>query len=207
MVSDALRTQEHARVGNVVSITETGEAQFETVGNFAYLKDIRPPETQVEAVSLDTEPMFSAYCTLVMSYTYNRSEEEPYKTGLGDGDEVSVETREHRALVRFGVSAAPHLIEVDVCEGGVVSIPAASCSVAIVDYTFSRTPVKGAGGLGLKSQAHMSSGGGAAGAVYTERVYCPYQVTVDPLDPPTIETHLENLKNALCNRSIEAVVP
>lgn len=207
MVSDALRTQESARVGNTITISETGVAIFETVNNFPYLKDIKPPESQSETISLDTEPMFSAYCTLVMSYTYNKEQEEKFITGQGDDDELTVGIREHRALIRFGVSAAPHLVEVDVAEGGVVSIPAASCGVSIIDYTFDRDAVKGANGKGLQSQCHMSSGGGASPATYTERVFCPYQVAVDPLDPPTVEGLMEELKLAICERSIVTVVP
>lgn len=205
MVSDALRTQETARVGNTVAISQTGEAIFQTVNNYPYLKDIKPPETQSETVSLDTEPMFSAYCTLVMGYTYNKTEEEPFITGVGDGDELTVGIREHRALIRFGVSAAPHLVEVDVCEGGVVSIPGSSCGVSILDYTFDRSPVNGANGIGLRSQCHLASGGGASPATYTERIFCPYQVAVDPLDPPTVETLIEQLKLAICERSIVTV--
>lgn len=207
MVSDSLRTQAASRVGNNFTINSTATAFFETVNNYEYLRDIRPPDTQSSIVQLETEEMFSSYCTLIMSYPINTEEEEKFIQGVGDAAETTVGIREHKVIVRFGTASARHYVEADVSEGGAVAIPAATCEVSLLDYTFERDQLNGGKGKGLRSQAHLAAGGGSSPALYSERVLCPFQVTVDPLNPPTVEALIQALKEAACRQTILAVVP
>jgi len=206
-LSDAMSggAAQSSRTGNDVVAGPAPAAEFQTVNGFAYLKDLRPNLAAQRSVYLSADPVYSASCSLVTSYNAVQNPENTMLLDAADASFVSSPLRDFRWWIEFGVASTKHSMEVDVSEGVVATLPCATINVTLYSTHYTRklkTQI-----MELESMAHLSTGGVPRASYVTDRVYCPFQVSVDPLNPPTIEQQLADLKAAVCVGAIGAVAP
>jgi len=197
------------RIGN--SFTVTSQAPFATftaVNGFNYLWDLRPDSQGGRNIEVAGDPVYSSQTTLVASYRPANDLERNSDPGIGDGHYVNTPLRDFRAQISFGAGTAQQSVECDISEGIAMSLPGQSVTLAVYSTFFMRGGDPGFNTqFPLNCQAHLASGLATRAGQVTDRVFAPYQTPVDLLDPPTIEAHLSNLIEALCNRSYLATGP
>jgi hypothetical protein len=94
------------------------------IGDLIFLRGIVPRALDKRPIAIDTESQAAMVCTLAVSPA------DPSDTAI-----PGLATREHFALIRWGTANGQHQIEIDVCVGNGVSIPAASIEVSFFDET------------------------------------------------------------------------
>lgn len=189
-----------SRAGNNMLAGSNPQARMEMVGTMNYLLDLEPDYSAARLVELQATAPFSGQTTLTISYLWtDQLEQNNYPQG-GEFGSMSTPLRDHRILVKFGAGAATHDVECDVTEGGVITVPGCVVDVSLYSTAFNRW--QGADAFmtqsRLKTQAHLSSFAGVSQATCTERVYAPMQVDLDLLNPPTIQSHMKALWDAIC---------
>lgn len=194
--------QSQVRAGNELVSTVLPTPMYETVDGVQYVRDLVPDAGAGRLVELQAEAPFSAQTTLVISYRATDEGEQRNFPASGEQSSLSTSLRDFRVLCQFGNGATRTDVECDICEGNTITLPGAHVNVTIYATHFSRSTTGTAQQRGLKSQAHLASWAGISLASCTDQVLCPFQVEVDLTDPPTIQTHLKNLWQAICERTL-----
>jgi hypothetical protein len=165
-------------------------------GGFDYLKDLIPDISGKLGVNLDAAEYKSSGIALQCGFVSTRAEEVVNPSGAEPPLVGANPYRDHRLWCEWGSGTSVLQGEIDVGQGNAMSVSGANLRVMLVDWTWSRdiagfTYTKGTSDLAASSYTNPVRG------TCTTRVCAPYQVTVDLLNPPTVQDLKRQLAQAL----------
>ncbi len=192
--AEDVRGVSQTRAGNRCTVTGGAVGAFETPILFQYLFDIVPQEGSERALALQVDPARSAMVSFHVSYAWQDGHEN-VETGGESTRQRPV--RDHKMFVCFGAGNTEHTVIVDVGEGCVVNVPGQNAYAGLLDYSFERVPPgQPPPYVALVSGGSAQSGTHPVTSYVSTRVFAPYQVFVDTLNPPTIPDLLAQLCDA-----------
>ena len=190
------------RVGREESPLSLPTQVLETVGALPYLLDVRPRLEGARTIALRADDNHSHGMTLVVSYKERKGDEYAPDNSLASRELFDFYIRDHKILLQFGAGEASHTAMLDVVEGMTINIPGSYAEATIFDLSQSRQvtltdqPTTWADQASASVQPHPRT------SQYTTKAYAPYQVSVDLLDPPTMQDYKLQLYQALVARTI-----
>jgi hypothetical protein len=173
-----------------------------TVGGVTYLQDLEPVlQGRRNMAVISNDDSTSHAMTLVVSYSERHAEEVVPADEVTSIEQFSRFERDHKAMIEFGAGTSSHTVLLDVVEGMTINVPGSYASAIIFDMTYSKFVASTVLTV-YKTQASASAQAHPSLSQYTQRVFCPYQVSFDEENPPTIEDWKRQLLDAVCNRTI-----
>ncbi len=187
------------RAGNRIKAGNLPTPVFEAPNVFLYLKDLVPDVSGKLGVNLDVPEYKSSAVALQCGYVSTRPEEVVNPSGQEPPLTGANPYRDHRLWAEWGAGTSVLQGEIDVGQGNAMNVSGANVRVMLVDWSWARnidqfSYTKGTSDLVASSWANPTQG------TCTTRVCAPYQVTLDLLNPPSIEEWKRQLAFALTSR-------